>query len=222
MKKQIALLVVVATLACCSVSKADITGAAWVPASCTNLTFMGQNFDTADSTLGVSAHQLSLNTARMAGNVITDTTSDPTLTLSSSVNNDTGFAWNGYQVNVIMSAPGGIPVPFAFTAPAPNVHNPPANDWFLAAVVPPTFQVSGPWAGYYEGTLDFSAGTPVGVGGELDFQYAVTFASSTHYILTQEMIPSMVTIPEPSTIALLAIGGLGLVMRLRRSSRIGA
>ena len=217
MKKQIALLVVVATLACCSVSKADITGAAWVPASCTNLTFMGQNFDTADSTLGVSAHQLSLNTARMVGDIYTDTIADPTLTISSSVNNDTGFAWNGYQVNVVMSAP------FSFVAPAPNVQNPPVNDWFLAAVVPPTLQGgASPWSGYYEGTLDFSAGTPVGINGKLDFQYTISFGSSTHYILTQEMIPSMVTIPEPSTIALLAIGGLGLVMRLRRSSRIGA
>jgi hypothetical protein len=88
--------------------------------------------------------------------------------------------------------------------------------------VPPTYQSGGPWVGYYEGTLDFSAGTPVGINGALDFQYTISFASSTHYILTQEMIPSMVTIPEPSTIALLAIGGLGLVMRLCRSSRIGA
>ena len=154
--------------------------------------------------------------AQMKAIIDTDTIADPTLTLSSTVNNDTGFAWNGYQVNVVMS------VPFAFTAPAPNVQNPPTPDWFLAAVVPPTLQGGGPWAGFYEGTLDFSAGTPVGINGVLDFQYTISFGSSTHYILTQEMIPSMVTIPEPSTIALLAIGGLGLVMRLRRSSRIGA
>ena len=154
--------------------------------------------------------------AQMKAIIDTDTPLDPNLTLSSSVNNDTGFAWNGYQVNVVMSAP------FLFTAPAPNAQNPSVNDWFLAAIVPPTHQVSGPWAGFYEGTLDFSAGTPVGIGGELDFQYTISFGSSTHYILTQEMIPSAVTIPEPSTIVLLAIGGLGLVMRLRRSSRIGA
>jgi PEP-CTERM motif len=215
MKKQIALLVVVATLACCSVSQASVTNAVWNTQNPTTLTFVGQNFDTADSTLGVSAHQLSLNTARMVGDIYTDTIADPTLTISSSVNNDTGFAWNGYQVNVVMSAP------FSFTAPAPNAQNPPANDWFLAAVVPPTLQGgASPWSGYYEGTLDFSAGTPVGINGKLDFQYTISFGSSTHYILTQEMIPSMVTIPEPSTIALLAIGGLGLA--LRRSSRIGA
>jgi hypothetical protein len=52
--------------------------------------------------------------AQMKAIIDTDTPLDPNLTLSSSVNNDTGFAWNGYQVNVVMS------VPFSFTAPAPN------------------------------------------------------------------------------------------------------
>ena len=214
MKKQIALLVVVATLACCSISHASITGATWENLNYNALNCTSNAF--ASDTLGMYGVQKG-GAASMKAIIDTDTIADPNLTLSSSVNNDTGFAWNGYQVNVVMS------VPFAFTAPAPNVQNPPTGDWFLAGVVPPTLQGgASPWSGYYEGTLDFSAGTPVGIGEELDFQYTVTFGSSTHYIITQEMIPSMVTIPEPSTIALLAIGGLGLVMRLRRSSRIGA
>jgi hypothetical protein len=214
MKKQIVLLAAVATLACCSISQASVTNAVWntqnpSTLTCTYIYPFGGN--------GLDMDAVQHATGLMVAEIFTDTIADPTLTLSSVVNNDTGFAWNGYQVNVVMS------VPFSFTAPAPNAQNPPVNDWFLAAVVPPTLQGgASPWAGYYEGTLDFSAGTPVGVGGVLDFQYTISFGSSTHYILTQEMIPSMVTIPEPSTIALLAIGGLGFALRLRRSSRIGA
>ena len=215
MKKQIALLVGVATLACCSISQASISSATWVPASCTNLTFMGQNFDTASSTLGVSAHQLSLNTARMTGTITTDTTSDPTLFLGAAVNNDTSFAWNGYQVNVVMS------VPFTFQG-TPTVDNPPTSDWYLASVLGPTLQGGGLYAGKYEGTILYSAGTQLGIGAELDFNYAIHFASSTDYTVIQEMIPSLVSVPEPSTFVLLAIGGLGLAMRLRRNSRKGA
>jgi hypothetical protein len=214
MKKQIALLVVVATLACCSISQASITSATWYSLDHNTLNCTSNAF--ASDTLGMSGTQKA-PAAHMVADIFTDTTADPTLTLSSIVNNDTGFAWNGYQVNVVMS------VPFSFTAPAPNAQNPPVNDWFLAAVVPPTLQGgASPWAGYYEGTLDFSAGTSVGIGEKLDFQYTISFGSSTHYILTQEMIPSEITIPEPSTVALLAIGGLGFALRLRRNSRIGA
>ncbi len=50
----------------------------------------------------------------MVGTIDTDTALDPTLTLSSAVNNDTAFAWIEYQVIVYMS------VPSTFTTPAPR------------------------------------------------------------------------------------------------------
>jgi hypothetical protein len=212
MKRQSILLTLLATLACCPVSQANITGAAWYSKDSSSL--VCQTYPLTGNTLAMYGTQYGA-LASMAGTVDTDTPLDPTLILNSSVDNDTGFAWNGYQVNVVMS------VPFNIVPPLPDPSNPPDNDWVLAGVVPVAFQVSGPWTGFYEGTLYYAGGTPIGVGGELDFEYAIEFASSTHYLFTQEMIPSMVSVPEPSTFALLAIGGLGLAV-LRRNSRTGA
>jgi hypothetical protein len=218
MKKQIALLVVVATLACCSISQASITGAAWLPSSCSNLTCTAQTFD--GTTLHMTGTQLSLNTARMSGAIITDTPGDPNLFLGASVNNDTANAWNGYRVNVVMD------VLFNFvgfpTVDNPSPDTPPTDNWILAALAPPTQQVGGPYNGKYEGSIFYSAGTQIEIGDELDFNYEIHFASSTDYTVVQEMIPSLVPVPEPSTVVLLTLGGLGFAMRLRRNSRKAA
>ena len=93
----------------------------------------------------------------------------------------------------------------------------PDSTWFLAGTVGPTLQVGGPYAGKYEGTIKYAAGTPLGIGGELDFNYAIHFASSTDYAFTQEMIPIFSLVPEPSTLALSGMGGLMLALRFRRN-----
>ena len=131
----------------------------------------------------------------------------PTLYLGSAVNNDTAYAWTDYHVNVYMS------VPFAFVG-TPTVDNPPNSDWSLSGVVVPAWNGS-----QYEGTINFVDGTPIGIGGELDFNYAIHFSSSLDYSFTQEMIPSYEIVPEPSTIAVVAIGGLILALGLRRNAR---
>lgn len=150
----------------------------------------------------------------MLGWVDTTDTVDPTLTLGNSINNDSVIAWLGYQVNVIMN------VPFTFAAPMPTADNPPTSDWFLFDVVNPTLQASGPYAGQYEGSLFFNGGTPIGIGGELDYSYAIHFSGSTHYSFTEEAFAyeTVVTeVPEPSALALVGMGGLMLVLRLRRN-----
>jgi len=121
--------------------------------------------------------------------------------------------WLGYQVNVIMS------VPFSFAAPGPTVSNPPTDDWFVAGVVTPTLQGSGPYAGDYEGTLYFNSGTPVGIGGELDYLYSISFSGSTSYSFTQEAFAYETMVPEPGALALVGMGGLMLVLGRRLSLR---
>jgi hypothetical protein len=209
MKKQTIVLTALAVVASCSISQASILDASWNSANSTALDCY-YLYPFANNTLDMDATQ-HVGQASMVGVVNTDTPLDPTLTLASAVDNDTGFAWLGYRVNVYMS------VPFAFVTPGPSVNNPPTGDWLVASVVAPAWNGS-----QYEGTLYLSSGTPVGIGGELDFLYSINFASATHYAFTQEMIPLATTVPEPSTLGLMGIGALGLALRSRRNSLAGA
>jgi hypothetical protein len=138
----------------------------------------------------------------MVGTITTDSATDPTLFLGSAVDNDTSFAWTSYVVNVVMNAP------FTFFGSPSVVNYPPSgpSDWSVASVTTPALQGSGLYAGDYEGTIDLTGGTPVQVGDELDFSYAIHFSSSTDYAFTQEMIPQ--TVPEPSELGLLTMSGL--------------
>jgi hypothetical protein len=203
---------VVATLACCSISQASITNAWWVDNGsgalvCSTWTYLGDS-------LSMSGVQHSTTVpGKMLGWVQTSDPSDPTLTLGSAVNNDSGQAWIGYQVDVVMINP------FTFVAPGPSVSNPLPNDWSVASVIAPTLQVGGTYDGKYLGTINYAGGTQVAVGDELDYVYSIHFTGSSSYSFTQEAIPQIAPVPEPSTITLLAIGGLAFAMRLRRNRR---
>jgi hypothetical protein len=144
----------------------------------------------------------------LAGTIFADTPSDPSLTIGGSVDNDTGFAWSGYQIRIFMDRP--------FTLSNVGV-GPVPGDW--------TFTTTGPAPGgsptYYSGTqyeaeIHYAGGTPVPVGGELDFSYKLTFVGSTQYGFTTEMTP----VPEPSILALgaFAMAGLCAIKRARQSS----
>jgi len=148
----------------------------------------------------------------MVGTVITSDPLDPTLYLGSAVNNDTGLIWTDYHVNVYMA------VPFTFVG-TPTVDNPPGDtpptdNWFVSGVVAPAWNGS-----QYEGTINFLGGTPLEIGDELDFNYAIHFSSSLDYSFTQQMIPSGYAVPEPGTLTFVAAGGLMLALRLRRGLR---
>jgi hypothetical protein len=208
MKLKTIVVSIVATSAFCLVSQAGITSATWWNANAEQLT--SSDFTYQNSGLSMTGVQHSSD-AQMAGLIQTDTPLDPSLTLASSVNNDTGNPWLGYTVKVAMSQP--------FTITAPSVNNPPGNDWFVAQTIAPTLQTSGTYNGKYLGELLFSEGSPVNVAGTLGWVYTINFGSSTDYSFTQEMIPSFVPIPEPGELALLGMGGVLLVWRLARKSR---
>ena len=210
MKNLIIILTIAGTVTFCSNSRATITNASW---SATGNPIVNASYGwNAGSDLLTMSGQQQFVPTDLAGQVQTDTVSDPTLFLGGSVNNDTSFAWTTYQVNVYMA------VPFNFTG-TPGVSNP-SSDWYVGSVVQPsTPLLTGPYAGDYEGTLNFSDGTPLAIGAELDFNYAIHFSGSTDYAFTQEMIPNAV--PEPSALGLLAVSGPALAM-LWRSKRKSA
>lgn len=218
MKKQTFLLLAAASLLTCS-ANASITNAWWQADGDGAIACDSWTWDaTSQASLLMYGRQYGLPSqvgpgvaAHMLGWAQTTDELDPTLFLGSSVDNDTGGVWSGYKVNVIMSQA------FTFSG-TPGVSNPDST-WNLAGIVAPTLQMSGPYAGKYEGTIDYAGGTPVGIGDELDFSYSIHFLGSTSYAFTQEMIPIFSEVPEPSTIVLAGMGGLALALRLRRNSR---
>jgi hypothetical protein len=214
MKMRGMLLTVFTTVFCCSISQATITNAWWWDDGDGALVCSTTNWNAGTGVLSMAGVQ-NWGPGHMNGWIQTDG-GDPTLTLASSINNDTNFVWTDYHVNVYMSSTFTIPNTGTF---APTVSNPPNNDWSVSSVVEPSSPlVSGPYAGDYEGTVNLLGGTPIAISGLLDFSYAIQFSGASSFNFTQEVIPS--TVPEPSAFGLLAMSGLllgwGTLARRRR------
>ena len=129
---------------------------------------------------------------------------DPTLRITKEVDNDTGFAWNGYLINVIRNGTFSIP---SATEPI---------GWNTPIITAPTLQLSGIYAGLYEGSVSYAAGagTPVAIGNTGVFKLTTSFSGSSTFTLEQNPINA---IPEPATIILLLLSGLvGLAIIKRR------
>jgi hypothetical protein len=131
------------------------------------------------------------------GNIITDTETDPSLTLLHSIDNDTGFTWTDYHVKVVMNK--------AFTFSNVTV----ANNLWYAVVTAPT-QVGSDWIG----NIDYFSGDPVPNLGTLDFSYKMTFIGSAAFF--EELTPT--SVPEPTTLAFVLCGLAGLFVLQRRSA----
>lgn len=152
---------------------------------------------------GAPAEALSINVVgnqygevgHILGEITTDTPVDPTLTINNSIDNDLDFAWTAYIVNVYMSSDFAIANAVVSTP----------NDWTVS-VIDPTFNGSD-----YMGQIQYSSGTPVAIGGLLDFGYDIVFEGSTSFTFCQEMT----AIPEPASLGLIALVSGGLYFRRR-------
>jgi len=208
MKIRSTLFIVGVTFLSCAVSRANILNMTYEDDG-DGAVVCPNGWDGNTGALHIYGAEMQPGAAHILGTITTDTTVDPTLTLASSIDNDTGLGWTAYRVNVVMSTP------FTIVTGSPSVSSP-LGDWYVADTIAPTLQASGVYAGQYEGTIDFSQGTTLAPGATLDFSYAIHFAGSTDYSFTQEMIPT--TVPEPASLSLL-VGALLAGKRLagRRS-----
>ncbi|MGA3163341.1 MAG: PEP-CTERM sorting domain-containing protein [Verrucomicrobiota bacterium] len=206
MKRLSVILIVAGSLMYCSVGKADITSVQFQDDGNGAITFPLYTWSGTASDLSLSLNGVENRggAARILGTITTDTTTDPTLTLSRAIDNDTDFAWTAYYVNIYMDV--------NFTLSNVNVTLP--ADWTVASAQQPVPVVS-PY-GSYEAQVEFSSGTPVAIGDELDFGYTISFIGPMSF--TEEMIP----VPEPGTFGFLAAGALSLggFLAARRRNRL--
>ena len=192
-------------VSCCSLGFANITGLNYSSDGdgsfvCSNYTWTGS---VPDLTLGVYGDQYGA-TGHMLGTIDTDSPDDPSLTIRSTVDNDTGFDWTSYHVNVYMSVTNVLSGVIVYSP----------GDWTISITQQPV------WNGTeFEGQLDLVGGAAItnGASPALDFAYKLTFAGSSHYSFTQEMI----AVPEPSPVELLTLSGLllGAFAFVRQSRR---
>jgi hypothetical protein len=146
-----------------------------------------------------------LSSGSMDINIAASSTTDPILSIGSSINNTSSFAWTEYIVTLSMNQ--------AFSINSANVSAP--LGWSANITGPGGPDISG----NYIGTIDYLAGTPVAVSGTLDFNYVVQFTGSLSYSLTE----SVQAVPEPGVFSLLTSGALllgGLMMAKRRQAKL--
>jgi hypothetical protein len=204
MNKQI-LLVVSASLLGWSLSHASITSVpTWSYSG--GMYCYAPVFTSADQTVDLTGHQSSFG--GMGLTILTDTPTDPTLTINNSINNTSSFAWTEYIVSVAMNQ--------SFTINSAGVVAP--GGWTAAITQP-----GAPVAGVYTGTIDYLGGTPVSIypqlNSTLNFGYQVTFSGSTSYSLTESANP----VPEPAAWGFLMAGGFvagGWSLARRRQARL--
>lgn len=162
-------------------------------------------FSGTDQSVGLSGYQSSYGSIGLT--IMTDTPSDPTLTVNNSIDNETSFAWTEYIVSVAMNQ--------SFSINSAGVVAP--AGWTATITQP-----GAPVSGIYTGTIDYLGGTPVAIypaaNSILNYGYQVTFGGSTSYSLTESANP----VPEPGMLGLSLVGGtlLGgwLVARRQRRS----
>lgn len=192
----------------CSSARADITNwAFWTPSGdgVTATPSNWQNPSQGDYSVSLTGTQ---SGDGMVDGSFTTSGGDPNLFIDNTINNDTGFPWSSYEVDVVM--------PNVFTLSGIQANTP--NTWTYSVISPEGLNGSGPYVGQYEEKLDFFGTPNIAVGGIFDFQYELSFAGGAGSIaFTQVLTPTEV--PEPASFSLLAMAGMGLLGRRRRAAR---
>jgi hypothetical protein len=168
------------------------------------LQYSATNWDSGTYTMSIDAGQY-WGPGHMIGDFVTDTELDPTVTMHNTIDNDTGFDWTAYHVNVYMNK--------YFTLASPTVYYPftTSPGWSGNITVSPAVLVS---PGVWEAQVDFVGGSPILDGtGVIDFSYQASFTGTVSFC--QEMVP----IPEPGILALGLSGLVALVVTRRLRCR---
>jgi len=156
------------------------------------------------------------------GDLTTDTEEDPTVIIANIIDNDTNFAWTKYTIKVAIRAvvPDAEDPDTDLTSLSLTVDEfaDAPDNWLASVTQELTYTESYTDADgtvredYFVGQIEYTAGTPVPVTGYVDLRYTLSFEGATSYLLSQEMTP----IPEPTTLTLLALGGLAVLRRRRK------
>jgi hypothetical protein len=146
---------------------------------------------TGDQIVGISGRQSGFG--EMGLTILTDTPTDPVLTINNSIDNESSFVWTGYMVNVAMNQ--------SFSINSAGVIAP--SGWTAIITQP-----GGPVNGIYTGTIDYVGETPVAVypgpNSILNYGYQIQFSGATQYTFTESVNP----VPEPGSFKLVLAGGL--------------
>ncbi len=136
--------------------------------------------------------------AHVEGEFTADSEEDPTVWLVQTIENQTDFVWTGYQIKIGMNKPFSID----------SVIGP--LDWTWNVVQPVAGDIPNDGGPGYVGYVDFVAGTPIQIGGSGNFGLVFSFLGGVEFCT--EQIPT----PEPTSLLLLGLGGLGLMRRRSR------